>query len=91
MIGKQWVYSFNVYFQNTINGLTGPVMMDSDGRRRRFQLDILNLHKFGLTKIGSWNPDNGFDDLQLMNEIKTKHFNVLITMVKQFLFSIIRA
>lgn len=56
-------------------------MLDSDGRRRRFKLDILNLYETGLTKVGQWNPDDGFDDLRLMNELKIKHFNILITMV----------
>ncbi|XP_011500631.1 PREDICTED: glutamate receptor ionotropic, kainate 3-like, partial [Ceratosolen solmsi marchali] len=70
----------NYILYNTVNGLTGPVMLDSDGRRRRFKLDILNFHKSGITKIGTWNPDTGFDDLHVINEIKTKHFNVLITL-----------
>lgn len=59
-------------------------MLDSDGRRRRFKLDIMNLHETGLTKVGMWNPDDGFDDLRLMNELKIKHFNILITMVTVF-------
>ncbi|XP_014204503.1 glutamate receptor ionotropic, kainate 3-like [Copidosoma floridanum] len=70
----------NYILYNSMNGLTGPVMVDSDGCRRRFKLDILNLHRSGLTKVGVWNPDDGFDELRLMNEIKLKHFNVLITM-----------
>ncbi|XP_016838483.1 glutamate receptor ionotropic, kainate 3 isoform X1 [Nasonia vitripennis] len=70
----------NYLMYNTINGLTGPVMLDSDGSRRRFKLDILNLHKTGLKKVGIWNPDDGFDDVNLLNELKLKHFNILITM-----------
>ncbi|KAJ8681242.1 hypothetical protein QAD02_017029, partial [Eretmocerus hayati] len=82
-----WSYGLslrNYISFNTINGLTGPVMLDSDGSRRRFKLDILNLHDNGLKQIGTWDPDEGFDELRLMNELKMTHFNVLITLTAPY-------
>ncbi|XP_014231599.1 glutamate receptor ionotropic, kainate 3-like [Trichogramma pretiosum] len=74
----------NYLLYNTINGLTGPVMLDTDGSRRRFELDVLNLQKTGLKKIGKWNPDDGFDELHIWNELKMKHFNILITITPPY-------
>lgn len=64
-----------------MDGLTGPLMIDPDGVRRRFKLDVINLHHTGLAKVGTWDPEKGFDDLKLAYEISIEHFKILITMV----------
>ena len=47
---------FNKYtFQVEMEGLTGQISFDSLGFRSNFNLDIVELKKEGLTKVGSWN------------------------------------
>ncbi|XP_058806173.1 glutamate receptor ionotropic, kainate 3-like [Phymastichus coffea] len=70
----------NYILSSKLNGLTGPLMFDADGLRRNFKLDVLNLHHTGLAKVGTWHPDRGFDELNLVNEVALEHFKVLITM-----------
>ncbi|XP_058790043.1 glutamate receptor ionotropic, kainate 1-like [Phymastichus coffea] len=69
----------NTAASNKLNGLTGPLMFDSDGVRRYFKLDLLNLHETGLAKVSTWNSFRGFDELNLANEVAMEHFKVLIT------------
>ena len=54
---------FCMHLQNTINRLMSQAMLASNSSRRRFNLDVLNLHKSGLQKISKWGPNDGFDDL----------------------------
>ena len=56
-------------------------MIDTDGSRRRFKLDIVSLRDGELQNIGTWNPDDGFEDLITSYELKMQHFRVLITLV----------
>lgn len=49
--------------------------------RRRFKLDVVNLHQTGLQKVGEWNSDDGFGDLNLLKDANRPHYRVLITMV----------
>lgn len=40
-------------------GLTGEISFDPQGHRGNFQMELLNLNKNGLTRIGSWNSTTG--------------------------------
>ena len=42
-----------------MDGLTGQISFDSLGFRSNFNLDIIELKKEGLTKVGSWNREVG--------------------------------
>jgi hypothetical protein len=42
-----------------MEGLTGQISFDSLGFRSNFNLDIVELKKEGLTKVGSWNREIG--------------------------------
>merc|ERR1719481_658132 len=36
-------------------GLSGPIKFDTSGLRTQFSLDLIELQRTGLTKVGSWN------------------------------------
>ena len=42
-----------------MDGLTGKVKFDKSGRRTDFTLDIVELKKHGLEKVGSWHDKDG--------------------------------
>ena len=42
-----------------MDGLTGPIRFDSLGFRSDFNLDIIELKKEGLFKVGTWNQGSG--------------------------------
>ena len=42
-----------------IRGLTGQIGFDQWGIRNNFVLDIVELHKSGLEKVGSWHDSHG--------------------------------
>jgi ionotropic glutamate receptor len=42
-----------------MEGLTGPISFDSLGFRSNFFLDIIELKKEGLVKVGVWNRGSG--------------------------------
>lgn len=42
-----------------IDGLTGTVKFDTDGKRSYIAVQILQLNPHGLTPIGMWNSDAG--------------------------------
>lgn len=42
-----------------MEGLTGKIKFDSSGFRSDFQLDIIELTKDGLEKVGFWSLDSG--------------------------------
>ncbi|XP_072157051.1 glutamate receptor ionotropic, kainate 2 isoform X1 [Bemisia tabaci] len=42
-----------------ISGLTGVIKFDNQGFRSNFMLDVVELTKEGLTKIGTWNSTEG--------------------------------
>ena len=42
-----------------MEGLSGRIKFDGAGFRSDFQLDIVELKRDGLVKVGSWDPTNG--------------------------------
>ena len=42
-----------------LEGLTGHISFDSGGFRSNFTLDIVELKKEGLVKVGTWNKELG--------------------------------
>ena len=42
-----------------MDGLSGKIKFDAAGFRSDFQLEIVELKKEGLVKVGSWDPTNG--------------------------------
>lgn len=42
-----------------IDGITGNVKFDTDGRRTNFQIYIYDLTFHGYVQTGSWNPSDG--------------------------------
>jgi len=48
-------------------GLSGPIKFDTSGLRTQFEMDLMELQKEGLTKVGFW---NSLDHLSLEREEK---------------------
>ena len=42
-----------------MEGLSGRIKFDGAGFRSDFQLDIVELKREGLVKVGTWDPSNG--------------------------------
>ena len=42
-----------------MEGLSGRIKFDGAGFRSDFQLDIVELKRDGLVKVGAWDPTNG--------------------------------
>lgn len=47
------------FSQTTVDGLTGTVKFDTDGRRTEFQVQIQTLTSHGSVPIGTWSPNDG--------------------------------
>lgn len=43
------------------NGLTGEVTFNQEGKRGNFKLDVMNLTRQGLVKMGEWNSSTGLN------------------------------
>ncbi|KAK9498544.1 hypothetical protein O3M35_003153 [Rhynocoris fuscipes] len=52
-----------------MRGLTGVIKFDNQGFRSNFELDIIELTKNGLQKIGSWNSTEGINFTRTYNEM----------------------
>ena len=52
-----------------MEGLTGQISFDSLGFRSNFNLDIVELKKEGLTKVGSWNREIGVNFTRNFTEV----------------------
>lgn len=52
-----------------MRGLTGVIKFDNQGFRSNFELDIIELTKNGLQKIGSWNASEGVNFTRTYNEM----------------------
>lgn len=44
-----------------ISGLTGVIKFDNQGFRTDFELDVVEVNKEGLYKIGTWNSSQGIN------------------------------
>ena len=76
-----------------MDGLTGKVKFDKSGRRTDFTLDIVELKKHGLEKVGSWHDKDGIkfsrNFMKTYSEIVESLQNktlVVTTVVVSFLF-----
>ncbi|KAF7387251.1 hypothetical protein HZH68_012928 [Vespula germanica] len=77
-----------------MRGLTGLIWFDTTGFRSNFQLDIVQLQREGLTKIGVWNSTrvNGIEWMPDLSSTKSdtelslqnRTFLVLISMTKPY-------
>lgn len=81
---------------SALNGLSGEIHIDSQGNRKNYNLDILELASDGLKKVGMWNSTKGiqslrgipFDNSQtdphiLMNKT-LKVLTVIVSLLKTF-------
>lgn len=59
-------------FQVEMRGLTGVIKFDNQGFRSNFVLDIVELTKEGLTKIGTWNSTEGVNFTRTYGEVYTQ-------------------
>ena len=50
---------FYISLQVELQGLTGRIKFDTLGFRSDFDLDIIELKKEGLVKVGSWSQESG--------------------------------
>lgn len=53
-------------------GLTGIIRFDNQGFRSNFLLDIVELNKDGLKKIGTWNSTEGVNFTRTYGEVYTQ-------------------
>ncbi|XP_045135922.1 glutamate receptor ionotropic, kainate 2-like isoform X2 [Portunus trituberculatus] len=53
-----------------VNGLTGLIKFDTEGFRRDVTLDIVELTKDGLTRVGKWDPANGANYTRTYSEVQ---------------------
>lgn len=71
-----------------IHGLTGLVKFDQYGLRTDFSLDIVELHKSGLEKVGTWHDRFGieFDRLTSLKSSEPKktieNKTIVVTTIK---------
>ena len=54
-----------------MDGLSGKIKFDAAGFRSDFQLEIVELKKEGLVKVGSWDPTYGANFSRNSTEITT--------------------
>lgn len=73
-----------------MQGLTGTIKFDNQGFRTNFLLDVIELNKEGLSKIGSWNSTEGINFTrtygeaytQIVESLMNKTFTVCIILVR---------
>ncbi|XP_042238473.1 glutamate receptor ionotropic, kainate 2-like isoform X3 [Homarus americanus] len=53
-----------------VNGLTGLIKFDTEGFRRDVTLDIVELTKEGLDRVGRWDPNNGANYTRTFSEVQ---------------------
>ena len=53
------IYRNSYFLQVELQGLTGKIQFDTLGFRSNFDLDIIELKKEGLVKVGSWSQEFG--------------------------------
>lgn len=55
-----------------MQGLTGVIKFDNQGFRSSFSLDIIELGREGLRKIGTWNSTEGVNLTRTYGEVYTQ-------------------
>ncbi|XP_069985019.1 glutamate receptor ionotropic, kainate 2 isoform X2 [Penaeus vannamei] len=53
-----------------VNGLTGLIKFDTEGFRRDVTLDIVEMNKEGLNRVGKWDPTSGANYTRTYSEIQ---------------------
>ncbi|XP_045593286.1 glutamate receptor ionotropic, kainate 2 isoform X4 [Procambarus clarkii] len=53
-----------------VNGLTGLIKFDTEGFRRDVTLDIVELTKEGLSRVGRWDPTSGANYTRTYSEVQ---------------------
>lgn len=84
--------------QLTIQGLSGEIQFDNEGRRSNIAVEVLELGSHGIFQIGLWNTSEGFTitreapkiDNSDDGSIKNKTFVVLTALVRNASFKVIR-
>ncbi|CAG0921471.1 unnamed protein product, partial [Notodromas monacha] len=57
----------------TFDGITGPIRLDAQGYRKEFGLDILELGKKGLEKVGRWERNRGANYSRLWTDREAEY------------------
>lgn len=73
-----------------MEGMSGKIKFDNNGRRTFFTLDVTQLMSTGFRKIGSWDPENRMTytrsksemERELFQSISNKTFIVVSRLVK---------
>lgn len=60
-----------------MKGLTGVIKFDHQGFRSDFVLDIIELSKDGLKRIGTWNSTEGVNFTRSYGEVYTQIVEIL--------------
>lgn len=80
------------FFQTAVDGVTGMLKFDTDGRRTEFQVQIHTLTSHGLEAIGTWSLNDGISMTKLIHatlsgvdndSLFNQTFIVLTTIVRQ--------
>ncbi|XP_068247412.1 glutamate receptor ionotropic, kainate 2-like isoform X2 [Palaemon carinicauda] len=53
-----------------VNGLTGLIKFDTEGFRRDVELEIIELTKEGLNRVGRWDPNTGANYTRSYNDVQ---------------------
>ncbi|XP_014479810.1 PREDICTED: glutamate receptor ionotropic, kainate 2-like [Dinoponera quadriceps] len=92
---ETWGHGFSLsnFMRNErIHGLSGTIKFDTNGFRSEFQLDIVNLGKKGLRKVGEWKTNVGIQweseykipGVDEGKSLRDKHFIVLISLTDPY-------
>lgn len=81
-----------------MKGLTGVIKFDHQGFRSDFMLDVIELRRDGLNKIGTWNSSEGVNFTrtygqtytQIVEIIQNKTFSVTTILVLSYIFDKMR-
>jgi ionotropic glutamate receptor len=79
-VGWRWrqeVEERGVGLQVEMRGLTGVIKFDHQGFRSDFVLDIIELSKEGLKKIGTWNSTEGVNFTRTYGEAYTQIVEII--------------
>ena len=70
-----------------MKGLTGKIILDNEGFRSDFLLDIVELTEDGVFRVGTWNISKGIDTSTSEKSnsqeysLQNTHFTVMTTLV----------
>lgn len=72
-----------------MKGLSGPVLFDREGFRSDISVDVIELKEGGITKVGTWNLNQTYQDARVYAEeltdgdisLRNTTFKVIICIV----------